>query len=435
MNNRKIYFMLLVVIHAIALPSCKRASGYVPPDSGTDSDAPSADTDADSDTDTDADTDSDIDTDTDTDTDTDSDADGDADASLDAGSNKCNVSGQCNDGIDCTADICRPDAGHADNAGCIYEADDALCDDFFICDRLAGCIRDYVYVDCSDTKSGDGSRVTPFTTIKEALDNLDDSGRQSIMFLDSDCAESLYLEGKTVRIEGESHNARLTRVTDKPGISVDGGTVEIENIALFETGTDAFRCFNGAICSFYKVNINEGPDIGIVVDHSTARIRRTQVSNKEEGGIKLSFSEFQVENCIVNNNGSDSSNEEFGGVYMRDALAGSCFRYNTIVNNEAPSPNAAGINDLNTDVVISSSIIWGNWTSDISDQLSHDNCIIESEADDDPLLTPDLHLIDASVSALDQGTTADAPSEDFDGDSRPWPVSGKPDIGADEFVP
>lgn len=51
----------------------------------------------------------------------------------------------CGDAVECTSDRCAPDAPDHDDAGCVHDADDTLCDDGFCfeggrCDPLSGCV-------------------------------------------------------------------------------------------------------------------------------------------------------------------------------------------------------------------------------------------------------------------------------------------------------
>jgi hypothetical protein len=120
---------LCLVALTLAAMGCGGVSAGHP---GGDGDADS-DTDTDADTDADTDTDADADTDTDADADADADADTDADADADADGDADACPGGCEDGVDCTRDIC------VGGNECVHEAHDELCGEGEVCDQNAGC--------------------------------------------------------------------------------------------------------------------------------------------------------------------------------------------------------------------------------------------------------------------------------------------------------
>jgi len=452
-------------------------------DTDTDTDA-DADMDTDADTDADSDTDSDADTDADADTDIDVDADGDADSGLCKHNNDCDdhiactlnqcrpdagnaddagcvfVKSDvlCSDGVDCTDDTCFPDAGDANDAGCVLAPDDTNCDPFLICDQTLDCVRDYIWVECDGGPGGAGTEGDPYGKIASALTHLDVSGRQSIYIKDSDCAESLYLEGKTVRFEGESQSARIVRrivpPTNVPGMAVDGGVVEIENMTIYDTGTDSLRCYGSAECRLIDVDVNDGLGSGVVVSGSgtsvtlerckvrskeglgvdvnaaTATLKRTQIASNTNGGLKLVGSKYKVENCIINTNGSESSPAtDFGGVYLQSPQVGSSFWSNTIANNSAASSITSGIICYSGGIEIWNILFSGNTYQNINN--CDDSSCLETAV---PGYTTNFH-IGATSPARAQGDNDHAPLDDFDGESRSHTDGGLVDIGADEYWP
>lgn len=164
------------------------------------------------------------------------------------------------------------------------------------------------------------------------------------------------------------------------------------------------------------------------------------------GGMYFEGSASSVSRpVLINNIIFDNNSDRGGGIYFYNS-EGELIN-NTLFDNSADL-EGGGIAGGGAPVYIKNTIVWGNnapshpeiyvagsseWDIRYSDVAG--GWPGEGNIDADPLWANpapgDFHLTWLSP-CINRGTNEDAPSEDYEGDARPW--QGTADMGADEFI-
>jgi len=170
------------------------------------------------------------------------------------------------------------------------------------------------------------------------------------------------------------------------------------------------------------------------------------------GAIFCSSSSPSITNCTISNNSATATNSTAGGI--------SCWNSSLTITNCTISDNTApqgggGIACYFSSPTVINSILWGNTIGGNQNAISLNvNSSLDitysniqgwwpgvGNMDINPLFvgSGDYHLTSSSP-CIDVGTGTGAPSDDIDGDARPYDVPSIPnnpsayDMGADEYV-
>src|SRR5450631_51280 len=192
--------------------------------------------------------------------------------------------------------------------------------------------------------------------------------------------------------------------------------------------------------------------LGIQIDSTASFIGldRCRILGNAGGLLVNAGVNFDINNSVfaANTSGQVNTTTFFGGVYLGgSAPAGlSQFRFNTIYNNSDrgvicadPTQKLTGIFAyLNqggdyASCVMDKTSVWGNGKTAPDNTTSYGN----SASTDVSLITSDVsyHLTAANHCRDHVDPTVSHPSDDIDGDSRPYPANGMLDCGADEYQP
>ena len=174
---------------------------------------------------------------------------------------------------------------------------------------------------------------------------------------------------------------------------------------------------------------------------------------KKGGGIYILYSSALTltNNIIINNS---TTTEQGGGIGIRGGTSTTLIVNNTIYGNSAKGGGGIYSYDPGSPVQVKNSVIWGNTATSGADQVDTNAvgsidlsyCDIEDgytgmgNINIDPVFTDvssgDFHY-EANSPLVDAGNNTDAPSTDYDGNSRPFDgdrdLNTSVDIGAFEY--
>lgn len=227
------------------------------------------------------------------------------------------------------------------------------------------------------------------------------------------------------------------------GFTVRNGA-ELGGIYIFRSDpviSDNIITGNQASCYGGGVSICEG-DVTLVRNIITGN------SARDGGGVGLAGMMGSTSLTAVNNIIADNRAWEWGGGIYLNTPTSASLRSNTIARNRCEG-SGGGIYLASTGfmpVPLTNSILWENWAPTgpqihlESASVSVTHCDVqggwtgESNIDADPVfvcpLLDDYHISSGSP-AIDAGSSAGGPGEDFDGETRP--NGSAADIGADEW--
>ncbi|HPH70272.1 MAG TPA: hypothetical protein PLF40_31190, partial [Kofleriaceae bacterium] len=242
-------------------------------------------------------------------------------------------------------------------------------------------------------------------------------------------------------------NAGLTLATD---VAVVGRGATLDRIG--GTPGPVVSVTAAATLEFLTITGGHGANgVGISTNFGTLTLTAATVRAHTDGGISLTNSGFKLLNNFIVKNGSATS--VFGGMLFSGYVAANPtlreFKFNTIVDNQATSGLANGINcsNVTTDIIGSSNIVFDNT---VKATAADAKCSYIYSAMG-PTAVPgmnnintrpafvsgnDYHLSSAAANAgIANPTTANDPAAtlatDVDGQARPQ-GGGNRDLGADE---
>lgn len=396
----------------------------------------------------------------------------------------------CDTSDECAArDAATPLCGAS--GGCVECLDHADCSSM-VCDRGAGaCVAtaDVIYVDRntgSDT-SDCGTAASPCFSILGGI--LEIAGTRTWVHIapsGSSYQQDITINGTmTVNLVGPGAELE-PNTTNRPALSIQGGAkVLIDGLRLRDalSSGSASSC-DGVYCSDTgtevtlrdaRIDRNDGTGldvragcratvldsviennalIGVNVDEGQLELRRSTVSNNDDGGVRVGGSSFVVVNNFITGNGTPGvSGSQTGGVSLIKSsavspwgLTGDVFAFNTVAGNSAGdsaqatsvycfSPAAFSVsNNIVAGGVGTAAKIGGNcaWTySNLEQNVAGDG----NQFGMDPMFanpgSGNYHLT-AESPCVDHGSDTPLILDDVDGDRRP--LGAAHDIGADELA-
>ncbi len=253
-------------------------------------------------------------------------------------------------------------------------------------------------------------------------------------------------DGSVVNITGADSMVEIRGFKITNGYSTEGG-----GIFNWNPSTTVIDCVfegNSAGWGAGMCNTNSSPTVlSCIFSNNTATNRG--------GGMFFKNSSSALSNCLFENNSADVG----GGIFF--AYSSSVITNCTFWGNSATNGGALALDSwpyitpIPSNVQVINAILWNNgnevWIDDIStvdisystiqDDVAGDGSVCPGigNIDDDPLLTPDLHLQPISP-CIDSGDNSapNLPATDFEGDERIINGNGDGtvtvDMGADEYA-
>ncbi len=362
----------------------------------------------------------------------------------------------CNNGLDDDGDglTDAADPGPADpSESCL---DHAECPSG-VCPATGDCAAEATvsYVDVGVCSSGaqNGDRTDPYCTLSEAL-----ASTQPIILLGA----GTYLEQIELTGDAEIYGMPGAFIGDDnnicDAISIHSGARVVLSGLTVGTGENkqGGLTVEDADTTLIMQDCEIGPSFCTGVDgreDTSVHLVRNYIHENQDGGVNMNdVKTFQIINNMVVQNGNAANN--FGGCSLK-AKEPSLFINNTIADNIALGNNdnvPGGVVCKDTlgvpTIALINSILWGN-TPGLNSGLQYSPvcvpsyCVLESSTavpttnySTDPAFiaggaagADNYHLQGSSV-CINNGTAADAPADDFDGELR----DSSPDIGADEVL-
>ena len=331
-----------------------------------------------------------------------------------------------------------------DNAcrGC--ELDSECASD--VCNKTTGaCVPEnqIVFVDLA----GGGNtctRAAPCATITAGV-AATDAIRRYILVAPGSYSERLSVTGRAFTLIGTG--ADLSAATVGPLFEIQGASnVSIEGLRIHDgaggTG-DGLRCSDAggaSTLSLTRIRVEDNGGRGVAATNCTLAIEASRIIGNNAGGIVVTGGEAAIRNSFIAKNGGPAST--VGGVDLGTPTM-LAFEFNTLYDNFATTGFAGGVQCRSGTVrTLSNNIIVGQ----LADQVSSTNCefthTISNEAisgGSNSTTAPtfvdaagnDFHLQPGS-NGIEDGDPSSTVPTDIDGDPRPVPGGGRPDIGADE---
>lgn len=369
------------------------------------------------------------------------------------GRNQCEA-GDCvecvtSDDCDLSLPICDANMCRACNADVECEELTGPPGEAGICSEGA-CVGEngVIFVEAAaDCAAGNGSPMTPFCEIQDAIDLVDAGDSRGAIIVRSGDYAPILIQALQLLIKGRG-TARITGgSTSTPRIEIDGNDADVTMINFAVDGasassTPAVYCAGGATCAFERFDVALNWR-GLVAENATLmRVTRSKVHENQGGGILTFNSDYVIENNLIYLNGRPDGT--VGGASLGQPLGTlHDFRFNTVWKNTVTTGvTAIGGVACPASASLSSNIFWDNAANEVGPSCTVDHSVIDdavagmmpTNTAEDPMFVsedtfaPDLHIQPGS-SAIEAGEPAAAPVIDHFGQPR----EGSPDSGADEF--
>jgi hypothetical protein len=331
-----------------------------------------------------------------------------------------------------------------------------------VCNDATGVCRDAgmtLYVATNGTDNPDCEQQSPCKTLKHALTVAQDPLKPELIKMlsgsyveNAGAASPVVIEGaRAVTIVGNGASFSRPTSDDAHVLEIRGtGTrVTIDGLRIHggrNSGGHGLVCNTGATVIFRRVAIEANGGRGVQATDCRLTVDRATFANNLGGGLSVTGGTVVVRNSVFIDNGKASpGGTSFGALSISDPLdAAVVVEFNTLKDNDAAEDSPAGIACESTrDIAVRNNIVWGSLplqaeTTDAQCRytytLSNQTIPGETNLSGNPTFLPgDFHLAADSM-----GVDAAGPSDinvDIDGDPRPLPEGGRPDIGADEVRP
>jgi len=375
--------------------------------------------------------------------------------------------------------ICDTETGEC--RGCEAHAECASS----VCDIEGGTCRaeaDLVYVDDNGTDGAScGTPLSPCATFMGADGALTKVGgsRDTIVVQTGSIVEQVLIDSMQLTIVGQAGAALTPQIpSDEIGIAItDSATVTISGlrismdvqgdrtIAVACTGNSTLTLEDSLIdtvkngistnnCSLTLLRSDlrgssNRDSTGIEVAGGEVALHQSTITNHLGGGIRIDSASFEIVNCLIANNGNDSTElgSPFGGILLSGTLGDQRFEFNTVAHNfiqpqqtigsaiECADANLNGSNNIFTldgAPLGLSTLIGANCS--LQDSLIEGGHPGEGNIDDTPIFVPaadDYHLA-AGSPGIDVAVGGTEVAIDIDGDARPQ--GARRDMGMDEVL-
>jgi len=354
-----------------------------------------------------------------------------------------------------------------------------------VCDIEGGTCRaeaDLVYIDDNGTDGAScGTPLSPCATFMGADGALTKVGgsRDTIVVQTGSILEQVAIDSMQVTIVGQAGAALTPQIpSDGIGIAItDSATVTISGlristpsqgdrtiavactgnstVTLEDTLIDAVlngistnNCSLTLLRSDMRGNVSR-PGTGIEVAGGEVALHQSTIASYRGGGILIDSATFEIVNCLIADNGQDSTNggSPFGGIHLTGTLGDQRFEFNTVAHNfiqpqqtigsaiECPDANLNGSNNIFTldgAPLGLSTLIGANCS--LRDSLIEGGHPGDGNINDTPTFVPaanDYHLAPGSP-GIDVAVGGTQVEIDIDGDARPQ--GARSDMGMDEVL-
>jgi hypothetical protein len=352
-----------------------------------------------------------------------------------------------------------------------------------VCDIEGGTCRveaDLVHVDDNGTDGAScGTPLSPCATFMGADGALTKIGgfRDTIVVQTGSIVEQVLIDSMQLTIVGQAGAALTPRIlSDEVGIEItDSATVTISGLrismdvqgdratavacngnstlTLEDTLIDAVRngiSTNNCSLTLLRSDVRgNGDGTGIEVAGGEVALHQSTIASYRGGGILIDSASFEIVNCLIADNGGDStdSGSPFGGILLSGTLGDQRFEFNTVARNfiqpqqtigsaiECADANLNGSNNIFTldgAPLGLSTLIGANCS--LRDSLIEGGHPGEGNIDDTPTFVPaanDYHLA-AGSPGIDVAVGGTQVIIDIDGNPRPQGAA--PDMGMDEVL-
>jgi hypothetical protein len=274
----------------------------------------------------------------------------------------------------------------------------------------------------SSCTAADGSLAMPFCTAQAAVDVARVGTKPIVVLRGAFGNVSASATTGQVTVVGQS-GAMINPGANIYGVDVSGtSNVYIRDLTISggtsTSGAAAHVSGTAATLTLLSVQMNGNVGGGVVAEGgATIVMDRCVVTGTGFGApadLKTTASAFKITNCVFANSSS-------GAVLDSPPPGGS-----EIFKNNDLLANGTGLQCLAS--FASGLILYGNTTD------TGLGCTVAPCCTGNPMLTSDYHLMSGSP-CIDQLTPDPQVPDDIDGQSRPYPVGGKSDCGADEYEP
>jgi hypothetical protein len=363
-------------------------------------------------------------------------------------------------------DIGKPCTPPCDKTGTLPVCDEGVCrgcrkqsecfpaiSDGELCAADGSCpaAKDIYYVSDKCGGTTDGSKTNPFCKIADAVGQ----GRTYVLVRAGTYTDDLSID-KSIEVYGEP-GAKL-KMADCTKLVLKGAATKI-TLSGFEIAgtvnlseTVEATLLGNTLGPSFCVGVKSTKDTKVTLE-------RNLIRGNTDGGLDLDGTIKVVNNIIVKNGTAGTT--AFGGAKLKPETAPCEFFNNTIYGNQSKATKVNEVGGVRCETVgikVINNIFWSNTYNGATtktDARQYDpNCEptynleqLDASAtpaptnitDTDPGLTKTgkddeagYYRITATSPAVDKGDTKKSPTYDYDLELR---SDGKPDIGADEYLP